>query len=135
MKIIEPDGSMLDESWENFATLLAAGEEDKIDFFVEEIVFRTVLTWRNRPVVFVARDTRPSGMRLLKALKDGLSIFNTDVVDFGLLTTPQLHYIVAAHNNPSAGDANEDGYFFKLATAFKALMVCSDLCRGCISFC
>ena len=80
VKIIEPDGSMLDESWENFATLLAAGEEDKIDFFVEEIVFRTVLTWRNRPVVFVARDTRPSGIRLLKALKDGLSIFNTDWV-------------------------------------------------------
>lgn len=38
----------------------------------------------------------------------------------GLLTTPQLHYIVRATNDPEeAGDASEDGYYRRFAAPFR----------------
>ena len=39
----------------------------------------------------------------------------------GLLTTPQLHFLVRCHNDPTYGTPTEDGYNTKMATAFLAL--------------
>ena len=39
----------------------------------------------------------------------------------GLLTTPQLHYIVCCLNRPSYGTPSEDGYYQKYSTAYKKL--------------
>ena len=47
--------------------------------------------------VFLAKDTRESSPILLAAVKKGLDCLNVPYTDFGLLTTPQLHYIVAHH--------------------------------------
>jgi len=45
--------------------------------------------------VFLARDTRESSPRLIAAMKRAFDIFGVHWEDFDLLTTPQLHWIVA----------------------------------------
>ena len=48
--------------------------------------------------------------------------------DYGVITTPMLHYFVACINTDGVyGEATEDGYFIKMVTAFKKL-------RGDVSF-
>ena len=69
--------------------------------------------------VIVAHDTRPSCPLLLAAFKSGVNALNGSLVDYGLLSTPQLHYMVRCHNTNSAyGQPNEEGYFNKLSNAF-----------------
>lgn len=42
--------------------------------------------------------------------------------DFGIVTTPQLHYFVACKNsNQAYGVPTEEGYYNKLCTAFEKL--------------
>ena len=43
------------------------------------------------------------------------------VVDCGLMTTPQLHYIVRCTNDADFGVESERGYYEKTAAAFSAL--------------
>jgi phosphoacetylglucosamine mutase len=48
--------------------------------------------------VIFARDTRASGPSLVVALKDALDATGTEYTDHGILTTPQLHYLVRCIN-------------------------------------
>ena len=78
-------------------------------------------------IVF-ARDSRESGPHLVAALKAALGVTGTDFVqDYGLLTTPQLHYMVRSHNfidSPQYyfGQPTEEGYYQKMAESFKRVM-------------
>lgn len=80
---------------------------------------------RQAKVVF-ARDTRASGPYLVTALKAALDAVNVEYTDYGIMTTPQLHYIVRCvntMNSPYAfGVPTEEGYYEKMAKAFKTLM-------------
>jgi hypothetical protein len=80
---------------------------------------------RQAKVVF-ARDTRASGPSLVTALKAALDAVHVEYTDYGLMTTPQLHYVVRCintMNTPYAfGEPTEKGYYEKMATAFKTLM-------------
>ena len=42
--------------------------------------------------VMIACDTRESSPRLIQALSAGISSLGVTIKDFGLLTTPQLHF-------------------------------------------
>jgi phosphoacetylglucosamine mutase len=63
---------------------------------------------------------------LSQALTDGLNAFEAESTDYDLATTPQLHYLVRCLNtlgtNSPYGKPTEEGYYEKLATAFKPLM-------------
>jgi phosphoacetylglucosamine mutase len=63
---------------------------------------------------------------LALALTDGLNAFEAESTDYGLKTTPQLHYLVRCLNtqgtNEEYGIPTEEGYYEKMATAFKQLM-------------
>ncbi len=71
-----------------------------------------------------ARDTRASGSRLVSALLAALEASGTEYTDYKLLTTPQLHYITRCLNTKDTpyeyGEPTEEGYYQKIATAFKA---------------
>ena len=56
-----------------------------------------------KPCVFLGRDTRESSEKLVAAVKAGLDCLNVPYKDFGLLTTPQLHFIVAHHKKDYDG--------------------------------
>jgi phosphoacetylglucosamine mutase len=70
--------------------------------------------------IFFSKLTRPSSEPLCKAVLDGVASAGGDSKSFGLVSTPQLHYLVVCHNtNGAYGQASEEGYFNKLSKAFK----------------
>jgi phosphomannomutase len=72
-----------------------------------------------KPTILIGHDTRPSCAALLDAFKTGVALADGMLVNYGLLSTPQLHYMVRCLNTDSAyGEANEAGYFSKIARAF-----------------
>ena len=69
--------------------------------------------------VAVAHDTRPSCAHLLAAFKSGADALKSNLVNYGLLTTPQLHYIVRCLNTSGKyGNPSEAGYYTKISQAF-----------------
>lgn len=71
--------------------------------------------------VLLGRDTRPSGDALLQAAKQGVtSIVGAVATDLGILTTPQLHWMVRARNKGLK--ASEQDYFEQLSSSFRIIM-------------
>lgn len=71
--------------------------------------------------VYIGQDTRKSSPSLCKALIAGIQAIDGEFVDFGILTTPQLHYIVRCCNDRSYGEPSEEGYCKKLSKAYLSL--------------
>ncbi|SCW01489.1 LAFE_0E00760g1_1 [Lachancea fermentati] len=102
VKIIDPKGEMLAQSWEAFATDLANAASQGYEELVRattKLVSQLQLDVCDSGNISVARDSRESGPRLLQALIDGINIFKeVSIVDYGLLTTPQLHFLTWKSN-------------------------------------
>ena len=127
VKLVDPMGEMLEQEWEQWATHIVNGQTPAETAEAYKTIAEKLGVEVNRPAhVIYARDTRPSGVRLVKAVEAGLKVTGVDYKDFGILTTPQLHYLVRATNtqndkNPY-GEVSEEGYYKKLAAAFKLAM-------------
>lgn len=124
-------GDMLEQSWESYATVLANTPSEDMGKAYESMVNETLVDeirqLQDRPAnVVIGRDTRVSGPALVKALKAALDAVGAKFTDYGHLTTPQLHYMVRCintQNTPYAfGEATEEGYYKKMAQAFKTIM-------------
>ena len=89
----------------------------------ESVIKETNTNTQIKAHVVYARDTRDSGPRLVAALVAGLKAVDADFKDYGLLTTPQLHYVTRCINTKGTpyeyGGPTEEGYYKKLAAAFK----------------
>ncbi|KAI8613507.1 hypothetical protein BC830DRAFT_1192376 [Chytriomyces sp. MP71] len=125
VKLVEPLGEMLVQSWEQYATDLAnaTGSSDDIVKVLERIIKVESIDLSQTARVVVARDTRPSGQALVASLMDGVQSLGGEIKDYGLFTTPQLHYVVRCINTAGTdqayGEPTEEAYYEKLATAFK----------------
>lgn len=71
-------------------------------------------------VVMIAHDTRPSGPGLADAAAAGVACLGVTPEMVGLLTTPQLHWMVRSRNAGRAWD--EASYLAELSGAFKRLV-------------
>ncbi|KAJ7944641.1 Phosphoacetylglucosamine mutase [Quillaja saponaria] len=124
VKIADPNGGMLSQQWEPFADALAnaPSPQDLIRLISEFVEKENISFDGGRPVeVLLGRDTRPSGDSLLKAATEGItSIVGAVAIDMGILTTPQLHWMVHARNK--ALGALEHDYFEQLSSSFRCLM-------------
>lgn len=127
VKVVDPQGDMLEASWESHATALANASDDKalakvLDMLVEKYKIDLGIEAN----VIYGRDTRPSSIGLATSLADGIRALDGRATDFGSKTTPQLHYLVRCvntENTPASyGEPSEHGYYLKLATAFRTLM-------------
>ncbi|CAN6654196.1 phosphoacetylglucosamine mutase [Trichomonascus vanleenenianus] len=127
VKLIDPQGEMLESAWEAYATQLAnARTDEELVNEVDALAKELSIDMSAPAKVIYARDSRESGPRLVAALADGLKAVNAEITDYGLLTTPQLHYLVRALNTlkspASYGVPTEEGYYKKLSTAFKKVL-------------
>lgn len=107
---MEPDGSMLEASWEPLATAIV--NAPTVDAAVELL---TALAARcdvplvpppGAPVsatVVIGRDTRPSSSPLAAALATAIAAAGGAVVDLGAATTPAVHYVVRRRHRAAAG--------------------------------
>ena len=118
---------MLDPNWEAYATELANCQSTSqlLSTFFDLAQHLHVDLWKDATVIY-AYDTRPSGPALVKAFQAGLSAFDgLKGVNLGVQTTPVLHYVVRATNDRSgeSGVPTVDGYYDRMASAFKTLVV------------
>ncbi|XP_062146160.1 phosphoacetylglucosamine mutase [Alnus glutinosa] len=124
VKIADPSGGMLSQSWEPFADALANAPTSQhllqlITEFVEKE--NIPLEGVRRPEILLGRDTRPSGESLLEAAKQGISsILGAVAIDKGIVTTPQLHWMVRARNQGKK--SSELDYFEQLSSSFRCLI-------------
>jgi phosphoacetylglucosamine mutase len=123
VKLVDPMGEMLENSWEAYSTELANAETDEelAETYTKLEEFLKINPDTTARVIF-ARDTRPSGPKLVTALVDALEATGTEYTDYKTLTTPQLHYLTRCTNTEgtpqSYGEVSEKGYYEKLAEAF-----------------
>ncbi|XP_022135971.1 phosphoacetylglucosamine mutase [Momordica charantia] len=128
VKIADPSGGMLTQEWEPFAEALAnvSSSQEIVrlinDFAEKENI---ILNGAKSARILVARDTRPSGEELLDAAKHGIGSINGAVAhDMGVLTTPQLHWMV--HTQNKGMRASEFDYFYSLSESFRDLYLNSN---------
>ncbi|CAG8546771.1 6583_t:CDS:10 [Ambispora leptoticha] len=127
VKLVDPYGEMLEQKWEIYATQLAnAHNADVLVNVIKDIVTVNDIDPTKESTVVYARDTRPSGVRLVEALEHGLKAVNANLVNFGIKTTPQLHYVTRCYNTlgteASYGEPTEEGYYKKLAIAYRKIV-------------
>lgn len=67
---------------------------------------------------------------LATLVREGAIAAGADILDFGLLTTPQLHHTVRYFNTDRKEGANEAGYFEMLRQGFLATVGDSGLASG-----
>ncbi|KAJ4882571.1 Phosphoacetylglucosamine mutase [Raphanus sativus] len=122
VKLSDPSGGMLSQGWEPFADQIAnASSPRELVSLIREFVEKEEIPMGGGGEVWLGRDTRPSGERLLRAAEIGVgSVLGSVAVDLGVLTTPQLHWLVRAKNRGLK--AAESDYFENLSTSFKCLI-------------
>lgn len=124
VKVADPSGGMLSQHWEPFADALAnAGDPNALLQLIDDFVKKEKipLEGASEGEVLLGRDTRPSGVFLAEAAKQGItSIMGVSATDMGVMTTPQLHWMVRSRNNGM--EASEQNYYDQLSTSFRCLM-------------
>ncbi|XP_057180337.1 phosphoacetylglucosamine mutase [Triplophysa rosa] len=122
VKLIDPMGEMVAASWEDHATQLANAEQESLLTELENIIEKETIDMNEPASVYIGKDTRPSSGSLSQAVVDGVSSLGGKFHDYGLVTTPQLHYMVCCRNtNGCYGSATVEGYYQKLSHAFLQL--------------
>lgn len=129
-KIIDTDGGMLTASWEHWCTAAAnaATGADLVNVVkncTETVGIREVLNMTSPcGVVLLGRDTRGSGTVIEAAASDILSnVLKISFTNFGVLTTPQLHFLVATANesNAAAAHIHLDAYNEQILSSLEEL--------------
>ncbi|XP_012724274.2 phosphoacetylglucosamine mutase [Fundulus heteroclitus] len=122
VKLVDPMGEMLTSSWEGYATQLANTEQEELLTTLKDIVEKEAIDMSQEANVFVGKDTRSSSASLSQAVLDGVKALGGHSKDYGLVTTPQLHYMVCCQNTQGKyGEATLEGYYSKLSQAFSLL--------------
>jgi len=120
IKLVDPAGEMLEASWENIATNLANVQDNDLISMLIHISMEENIDLSVPATVITGRDTRKSSPILLNAALEGIKALNGSITDLGIITTPQLHYVVVCTNtNGIYGDPMLQGYYSKLAKVFK----------------
>ncbi|KAG9493696.1 phosphoacetylglucosamine mutase [Eleutherodactylus coqui] len=137
VKLVDPMGEMLVQEWELHATNLANAEEHELQTVLTNIIKQEAISMQVESCVAIGRDTRPSSENLSLAVLDGVIALESKYQDYGLVTTPQLHYVVCCRNTDGRyGEPTVEGYYQKLSQAFKDLVEQSPDCgaeQRCLS--
>lgn len=122
VKLVDPMGEMLEQSWEKLATDLANVEDQELEGHIRNLIETQKINISAASKVFIGMDNRYHSPGLLRAVNDGVLALKGNPKDFGILTTPMLHYlVVCANTNNAYGVPTEEGYYNKLISAFKTL--------------
>lgn len=133
LKMVDPSGGMLAASWELLAATLANASIADVGSELAAVAGEGASgdDACAGAVVIVGRDTRPSSPALADLVAAGVASVGGSVLDGGVVSTPQLHYLVGA-SNATARDCESlrlgglrpdvDGYFARLATSYKTCL-------------
>lgn len=120
VKLVDPKGEMLDSSWEAIATKIANVDDDKIVLTLKEIIMEQNIDTSYPASVIIGRDTRKSSLPLSEIAIAGVKAMKGELKNFGVITTPMLHFLVACTNAQSlCEEPTLNGYYEKICNAFK----------------
>ncbi|KAJ2806052.1 hypothetical protein H4R20_001843, partial [Coemansia guatemalensis] len=126
VKLVDPMGEMLKQSWEGYCSEIANASDEQVATVLSSIAEAEAIDLSVTPRVVYARDTRPSGPVLQAALEDGLAALDAEATNYGIVTTPQLHYFVRSLNTADTpapyGEPSVAGYNHKYGQAFLRLV-------------
>jgi len=125
VKLVDPHGEMLDQAWEPFATRIANATDEGLEGEITAICTELSIEREVAAKVIVGRDTRASGTRFALAALDGVGSVEVAVArSIGIVTTPQLHYVVACMNDGASppGAATLQGYTDRFVGAYRELI-------------
>ncbi|CAH1453118.1 unnamed protein product [Lactuca virosa] len=123
IKVADPSGGMLTQDWEPFADSIAnAPDPESLVKLITEFAKKENIPLDGaKAAVLLGRDTRPSGESLVEAANKGIcSVVGAVAIDMGIVTTPELHWMVRARNKGLK--ATELHYFDQLSTSFRCLI-------------
>lgn len=103
VKLIDSNGEMLELEWEPIVEKFCnLNNKNDILLELEKLVDRFHIDTSNKKKsrVLIGRDTRPSSEPLVALIRQGLDAWSSlvDYIDYGQVTTPALHYLVAESN-------------------------------------
>ncbi|XP_063834561.1 phosphoacetylglucosamine mutase [Ostrinia nubilalis] len=119
VKLIDPDGEMLEQSWEEIATRLANVSDNDLESTTGEVIKQVGADMSLKASVFIGMDTRYTSPRLAAAAANGVIALKGTPKEFGIVTTPILHFCVKCRNDNTYGTPTEEGYYEKIVGAFK----------------
>ncbi|KAG0438605.1 putative phosphoacetylglucosamine mutase [Dictyocoela muelleri] len=124
IKLIDHNGDMFDTHWEEMCDN-AVNCDDQDLYSVLNKIHRKVgnsciLGNGVKGKIIVGRDTRDSGIRLTNVVKNILSNFNCTVFDVGLVSTPQMHFVV--RNANLNGVIDPKAYFENISNCYYSLI-------------
>ncbi|XP_004933071.1 phosphoacetylglucosamine mutase [Bombyx mori] len=119
VKLIDPDGEMLEQSWEAIATKLANVSDNDLEATTAEIIKEVNANMTLKTSIFIGMDTRYTSPRLAQAAANGVMALKGTPKEFGIVTTPMLHFFVKCRNDNTYGTPTEEGYYEKIVGAFK----------------
>ncbi|GMH35308.1 hypothetical protein BSKO_03176 [Bryopsis sp. KO-2023] len=97
VKIVDYNGEVLDQGWEEHATVLANATtlEDIVSFCARIRDLEGFTPLKSTSEVIVGYDSRPTSKELAQGAKDGIELMGIKVVEgSGPQTTPQVHFRV-----------------------------------------
>ncbi|GLI68144.1 hypothetical protein VaNZ11_012480, partial [Volvox africanus] len=138
VKMVDPNGGMMPQSFEAVATELANCEgDDAVVSVLRDRVFGPTTSGSARSAatgtltVLIGHDTRPSAPSLLAAALAGVRALEVHVHSYGCVTTPQLHFLVYCANQvPAAPLPQLQSYFDVIVGAFLNLTRVGELEAG-----
>lgn len=131
VKLINPDGGMLCPEFEVYATEFI-NAKDPVEYFTS-IAQKLGADLSNSTTfkgcrVYIGRDTRESSPHLFKVAKAGVESLGAEVLDIGIVTTPQVHFAVQLTNQQKAvGTVNVEQYYEYFTQQFLDFLVLCNL--------
>ncbi|XP_072934714.1 phosphoacetylglucosamine mutase [Epargyreus clarus] len=119
VKLVDPDGEMLEQSWEEIATRLANVSDNDLESTTAQVIKEVNADMALKASVYIGMDTRYTSPRLAAAAVHGVIALKGTPKEFGIVTTPMLHYCVKCRNDNTYGTPTEEGYYEKIVGAFK----------------
>ena len=121
-KIVDPDGSMLAESWEHYAEQ-AANASDTSGLASVLLDLLNSSKSQSTGLVFIGWDTRESSERLVRCVERGVKAVSAISEKVGLTTTPYLHHLVRGTNGfGKPGVVSFEGYIKKIIDSYSEIV-------------
>lgn len=102
IKFVDFNGNMLDEKWEKSSDELVNCDDNEFYTLINRIFRQLSNCSSYQDSIFgnvvIGRDTRPSGEKITEAIKEVLKEFRCKIHDYGVVSCPEMHYLIRKCN-------------------------------------
>ena len=126
-KIADINGGMLSSEWEPIAEELI-NTDNLLSCLEKHFSDININNNSMKPKIILGYDTRESSERLAAEARQGILLAGGDVIELGLVTTPQLHFATKyandnnSNNNKLIGSILLDAYYDTISSGYHTLM-------------